>query len=427
LFISTNSTSESEDKEVKYSEDPFKANFDSLEEFADRISDLLQCPITIEDANHRLIAYSAHDDYTDPARTSTIINRRVPEKVINSLWKKGVIPKLLSSEEPVRVETISEVGLGNRVAVSIWKNNEVIGFIWALETDRILSKDDMELLKKAAKAAKNKVLQLYMRKNKKEERVQEFFWKLLTGHITANEEIKENFDMMQIPTAPLFSVLVFRFANEITNEIEKQISYILQTTQQIQVLLYTVDRHDFILLAAPKSTSQPLHEFNQFIISFATKMKERFHVNSIKSSFGGIYETYENIEKSYKEALTVLAMKEKFPEQTATIYGYQQLGIFQFFDLLLEKKRQGEFTNSSLLKLQAYDEKHHTNLVETFEVFFDHDSNVNETAKALNIHANTLSYRLKRIAEIGEINLHDINQKVKLYIDIKLAKYEALH
>ncbi|MBA2874408.1 PucR family transcriptional regulator [Thermaerobacillus caldiproteolyticus] len=412
---------------MTYQDDPFKANFDSLEEFADRISDLLQCPITIEDANHRLIAYSAHDDYTDPARTATIISRRVPEKVINSLWKKGVIPALLSSMEPVRVETISEVGLGNRVAVSIWKNNEVIGFIWALEADRTLSKDDMELLKKAAKAAKNKVLQLYMRKNKREERVQEFFWKLLTGHITANEEIKENFAMMQIPTAPLFSVLIFRFASDITNDIEKQISYILQTTQQIHVLLYTVDRHDFILLAAPKSTLQPLHELNQFIISFGTKMKERFHVNSIKSSFGGIYETYEHIEKSYKEALTVLAIKEKFPEQTSTIYSYQQLGIYQFFDLLLEKKRQGEFINSSLLKLQAYDEKHHTNLVETFEVFFDHDSNVNETAKALNIHANTLSYRLKRIAEIGEINLHDINQKVKLYIDIKLAKYEALH
>ncbi|MCL6586990.1 MAG: PucR family transcriptional regulator [Anoxybacillus sp.] len=412
---------------MKYQDDPFKGNFDSLEEFADRISDLLQCPITIEDANHRLIAYSAHDDYTDPARTATIISRRVPEKVINSLWKKGVIPALLSSQEPLRIETISEVGLGNRVAVSIWKNQEVIGFIWALETDRTLSKDDLELLKKAAKAAKNKVLQLYMRKNKREERVQEFFWKLLTGHITANEEIKENFDFLQIPTAPLFSVFVFRFANDITSDIEKQISYILQTTQQIQVLLYTVDRSDFILLAAPKSTRQPLAECSQFIASFATKMKERFHIANIQSSFGGIYETFEYIEKSYKEALTVLSMKEKFPAQTASIYGYQQLGIYQFFDLLLEKKRQGELTNSTLAKLQAYDEKHHTNLIETFEVFFDHDSNVNETAKALNIHPNTLSYRLKRIAEIGEIDLHDMNQKVKLYIDIKLAKYEASH
>ena len=412
---------------MTYSNDPFKTNFDSLEEFADRISDILQCPITIEDANHRLIAYSAHDDYTDPARTSTIINRRVPEKVINSLWKQGVIPKLLSGEEPVRVETISEVGLGNRVAVSIWKNKEVLGFIWALEAGRSLSKEEMELLKKAARAAKNQLLQLYIRKNKKEERVQEFFWKLLTGHITSNEEIKENFHLMQISTTPLFSVLVFRFKNDITSDIEKQVSYILKTTQQLQVLLYTVDRNELILLAAPKSTTGPLQELNRFIISFTTQMKERFHVNSIKGSFGGIYKDYGQIEKSYKEALTVLSIKEKFLEQMKGIYGYQELGIYQFFDLLLEKKKQGEFENLTLRKLQEYDKKHHTNLVETIEVFLDKNNNVSETAKALNIHTNTLAYRLKRISEIGEIDLENMNQKLKLYIDIKLAKYEAHH
>jgi DNA-binding PucR family transcriptional regulator len=412
---------------MSHYDDPFRGNFDSLEEFADHISDLLQCPITIEDANHRLIAYSAHDDYTDPARTATIISRRVPEKVINSLWKQGAIPALLSSREPVRVSAISEVGLGSRVAVSIWKNDEVIGFIWALETDRTLSQKDMELLKKAAKAAKNKVLQLYMRKNKKEERVQELFWKLLTGHMATEEEIKESFATMQIPAAPSFSVIVFRFATEMTREIEKQISYLLQTTQQIQLLLYTTDRNDVILLAAPKSMNQPLKELQMFIESFSLKMKERFHINSVQSGFGGIYETYTLIEKSYREALTVLKMKEKFPEQIRSIYGYQQLGIYQFFDLLLEKKRHGELINPALTKLQAYDQKHHSDLVKTFEVFFDHDSNVNETAKALNIHPNTLSYRLKRIAEIAEMDLHDMNQKVKLYIDIKLAKYEALH
>lgn len=410
---------------MSYNNDPFKTNFDSLEGFADRVSDILQCPITIEDANHRLIAYSAHDDYTDPARTSTIINRRVPEKVINSLWKQGVIPKLLSSEEPVRVETISEVGLGNRVAVSIWKNKEVLGFIWALEARRPLSKEEMELLKKAAKAAKNQLLQLYIRKNKKEERVQEFFWKLLTGHITLDEEIRENLTLMQISTPPLFSILVFRFKSDITTDIEKQVSYILKTTQQLQILLYTVDRDELILLAAPKSLMHPLQQFNRFIASFAVQMKERFHVDSIKGSFGGIYKNYGRIEKSYKEALTVLSIKERFAEQTNEIYGYQELGIYQFFDLLLEKKQQGEFENSALLKLQEYDKKHHTNLVETIEVFLDKNNNVSETSKALNIHTNTLAYRLKRISEIGEIDLENMNQKLKLYIDIKLAKYEA--
>ena len=36
---------------------------------------------------------------------------------------------------------------------------------------------------------------------------------------------------------------------------------------------------------------------------------------------------------------------------------------------------------------------------------------------------NTLNYRLKRITEIGEVNFKDPNQKMMLYLDLKLEKY----
>ncbi len=90
--------------------DPFKYSFDRLEDVADHISEVLQCPITIEDVNHKLLAYSTHSDCTDPARTSTIIGRRVPEKVINKLWKDGTIPALLKTDQPIKVKEIDEVG-----------------------------------------------------------------------------------------------------------------------------------------------------------------------------------------------------------------------------------------------------------------------------------------------------------------------------
>ncbi|MFC8050301.1 helix-turn-helix domain-containing protein, partial [Bacillus subtilis] len=38
----------------------------------------------------------------------------------------------------------------------------------------------------------------------------------------------------------------------------------------------------------------------------------------------------------------------------------------------------------------------------------------------LNIHVNTLNYRLKRISQIAEIDLKNVNQKFTIYLDIKL-------
>ncbi|MCI3987616.1 PucR family transcriptional regulator, partial [Bacillus vallismortis] len=80
------------------------------------------------------------------------------------------IPSLLKSEQPFRVQQIVEVGLSNRVAISIWKNNHVLGFIWALEIQKTLSDDDLMTLLMAAKAVRNKLLKLQIRKTKNEVR-----------------------------------------------------------------------------------------------------------------------------------------------------------------------------------------------------------------------------------------------------------------
>lgn len=404
--------------------DPFKENFDTLEEFADRISEVLNCPITIEDANHRLLAYSTHDERTDQARIATIIGRRVPEKVINNLWKEGIIPKLLETNEPVRVKNINEIGLGDRIAISIWKNEEVLGFIWAVEIEKALGDEEVELLKKAANVLKNKLLQLQIRKYKREERSQEFFWKLLTGHIKSRQEISEAFYEAQI-TAPLtFSIAIFRFQEDITPEAERQISYMLKTMHRLKIVLYTIDCNDLILLLSLDAVENPLDEQRDFVDYFRGNMYERFDVTQIKASCSSIYSSHDHIEKSYKEALNVLDMKSKFPEETKEIINYQELGIYQFLDVILEKRVQDQFENHSLKKLTDYDLRHNSNLVETLEVFLNNDNNINEAAKELNVHMNTLSYRLKRISEIGDINLKDVNQKMTLYIDIKLMKYK---
>lgn len=406
--------------------DPFWDNLDSLEEFADAVSEFLHCPITIEDANHRLLAYSTHDERTDPARISTIIGRRVPEKVINSLWKEGVIPTLLDSHEPVRVKKLNDIGLDNRVAISIWKKDEVLGFIWALEIDKTFDEKDYAFLKRAANAAKNKLLPLQARKDKKVERSQELFWKLLTSHYESNEAIIENFLRLQINPSSSFALAVFKFQDDITNNEEKQISYLLKINQSLKILLYTVDHQELILLISLDQLDQPLTKLSEFVQAFVLKMEERFGVPRITPSFSSLHKDYLQVEQAYHEALSVLSMKEKFPSEVKDIFGYQNLGIYQFIEVLLDKRTKDGFKNHALEKLKEYDQKHNSDLVLTLDTFLNKDNNVLETAKALNVHVNTLNYRLKRISEIGEINLKDPNQKTTIYIDLKLERFRKI-
>ncbi|MCQ6278533.1 CdaR family transcriptional regulator [Bacillus sp. EB600] len=402
---------------------PFKLSFESLEEFADAIRQALQCPITIEDANHRLLAYSFHDEKTDQARIATIISRRVPEKVINQLWKEGVIPALLSTTEPIRVKCMNEIGLGNRVAISIWKQKEVIGFIWALEVDKDLDEDQMDLLKKAAEAATNELLQLQVRNRKKEDHFQEFFWQLLTGHLTEHEEIIKHFHTYKITPSPSFAVIAFQFQQNITRKLEQQISYLLKTSQQLKIMLYTFDSCQLILLVSPPASDNPVKELDHFIDTFKGYLRDRYKITEVQPSVSNLYEDYQKMKQAYQESLTVLATKEKYPFNTQNIHYYQNLGIYQLFDIILEKHRNEGYENQALRKLHLYDQRHNSNLFETLEVFLDKDTNVTEAAKELVVHPNTLTYRLKRITEISEIDFKDPNQKMMLYIDVKLEKY----
>lgn len=96
---------------MRHKHNIFELYTDNLEMLAEKLSDVLGRPVTVEDANHRLVAYSSHEPETDPARLATIVGRRVPDTVISSLWHNGVIARLLESEEPIRIPAMKEIGL----------------------------------------------------------------------------------------------------------------------------------------------------------------------------------------------------------------------------------------------------------------------------------------------------------------------------
>ncbi len=152
----------------------FQDTFDSPEGLADRIAEILECPITIEDANHRIISYSKHDKNVDEARIATIIQRSVPENVITCLWESGVMAWLFESSEPVFVPAIEKVGLGNRIAIAVHKHQEVLGFIWAQTYDTTITNERLSLMKDAAKLVKNQLHQHHLKKES-EASYQEFF------------------------------------------------------------------------------------------------------------------------------------------------------------------------------------------------------------------------------------------------------------
>lgn len=389
----------------------FNRSFDSLTTLADAISEALRCPVTIEDAHHRLIAYSTHDPQTDPVRIATIIGRRVPEKVIRELWQNGIMGALNGSDDPVRVPAIDGIGFGDRIAIAIRRKNEVLGYIWALETGRRLDPNDLAQLKKAAEAVKANILELEMKSRKTEKEYQEFFWQLLTGHYLSGEMIQAKADKLGV-TLPLdYYVIVFEFESEITEETHRQIRYHIHTNPQDKVALHIINGKQLILLSGQADEAS------------IRQIRNRLSSSSVNAGVSLSSGQYAEVEKRYQEAMLVLRIKKYYPEEMNATYRYEDVGFYQFMPRMAEERREHYHENARIRRLKAYDREHNSDLMRTLDVFLTTDSNAKKTAEILHIHTNTLTYRLKRIEEIGELDLDDMNQKVSLYLELRLARF----
>ena len=403
---------------------PFKKSFFDLKELVDSIQENLLCPVTIEDTNHRLHAYSSHEDDTDSARIGTIISQRVPEKVINRLWKEGIIPKLMQSDTALRIPHIEDIGLRDRVAIAIRKNNEILGYIWVVEGPEKLADEQLELLKDAAVAATPLMSKLYQNRKRKEENYQDFFWQLLTGQYKSLEEIHDKFYDLNLRMPDSFSVLTFRFQQDITRKMEEQISYLITTSQKITNHFLVVMDEELILIASPHSSQPEDKAFDDFIAFFISEMANRFSILDVEGGYGTSYSDFDKAEMSYQEALKVLKMKKRFPEELEDVFHFRRLGVFRYMDLLHKDQRAKRYEHPAIAKLEAYDRLHKSNLLKTLEVFIQQDSNMNDAAKKLFVHTNTLHYRIKRISEIGGIRLTDVNEKIGIFLDLKARKID---
>jgi hypothetical protein len=98
---------------------------------ADVVASVVDAPVTIEDTNSRVLAYSARQDLTDPARISTIMGRRIPDDVLAKFRSRGVFRELSRGRQTIFVPAQRD-GTLPRLIVPIRMGGELLGSMWAV-------------------------------------------------------------------------------------------------------------------------------------------------------------------------------------------------------------------------------------------------------------------------------------------------------
>ena len=87
--------------------------------------------------------------------------------------------------------------------------------------------------------------------------------------------------------------------------------------------------------------------------------------------------------------------------------------------ILMHQGNSDLFVHPVIQEIRQYDEINHTDYIETLTVWLNSAMDDAASAQKLDIHRNTLYYRMHRISELFHINLKDMNTCVQLYLSMK--------
>jgi len=121
------------------------------------------------------------------------------------------------------------------------------------------------------------------------------------------------------------------------------------------------------------------------------------------------------IRQSHQEARQALTLGRRL-HGAGHITDFDALGIYRLILAAEQLPELQAFQEETLSTLLNYDRVHRSNLTQTMEAFFAANCSPKETAAILQVHRNTVLYRLDRIAEITGLNLDDPDTRLRLHL-----------
>ncbi|MDD3222669.1 MAG: sugar diacid recognition domain-containing protein [Lachnospiraceae bacterium] len=161
----------------------------------------------------------------------------------------------------------------------------------------------------------------------------------------------------------------------------------------------------------------------KFISDLNFILKQNLNVSS-RIAIGGISSSMKDIHKHYRHAIYTLKLATLFAKEEQIIY-FSDV-YTEYMALSIPAKKRKSYYQDIIGPLLSPDDKDTHHWIFTLETYFNLDTSIVNTAKALFIHRNTLLFRLSRIQELTGFHPQHFKDAAKLHLAIILWKLDNL-
>lgn len=395
---------------------------------ANAVAALIDAPVTIEDRSSRVLAFSGRQDEADASRVETILGRQVPERFSRTLTERGVFRDLYRNDEPLYIPPfqIGSEGLTlPRVAVTVRAGDEVLGFIWVVVREP-LGEERSQALRDAAKLVALHMLQIRAGADVERRLRADLVSTALEGGAGARQALNR----LGLADQP---VVVLALAILDAAHVEPSIGGDTNLATERQRLTDALAMHlsavhprcaaalvgDVAYGLVPVQRERDDGEeravriANDFLDRVGDRVRAVIGVGPVAVSAVELARSRTSADR----ALRALRVGRGTQRAARLADVHVEALLLELRDLVLAK---GDQPTGPVARLFAYDARHNANLVETLRAWLDAFGDVIAAAAAVYVHPNTFRYRLRRLAEVGGIDLNDPDARFAAMLQLRV-------
>lgn len=389
--------------------------------FAQTVATLTGGPVSIEDTANRVIAYSRTDDEVDELRRLTILGWRGPERYLALLREWGVYQRLRAGEGVVRIEERPELGIRRRLAAGIHAGKRPLGTVWVQEGTTPFTSQAETALLRASRALAPQLIR-HQAESSHEAGLSE---NLLTGLLDGRAEAGSVADDLGIDPGRPCMVAAFALRTATGPRSLQRVELVNLITVHAAAYRRTalVGASGSRIYALVPELGEGAEARVAELAGEVVEAARRHLTLQIHAGLGGVVARLAHAAQSRTDADRVLETmaKEHWTGDVATHADVRpQLLLAEILGFLAERTR---LRDPRLDRLAEHDAAHGRILIPSLLAYLGALGDVRSAAGRLNVHPNTLRYRLRRAVEISGITLDDPVQR--LLAELQLRQYAA--
>ena len=171
-----------------------------------------------------------------------------------------------------------------------------------------------------------------------------------------------------------------------------------------------------LVLVCPDCNEQ---DVRQLLSAFDSIITSRNNDISITCGISPSKQGYKAISDGYRKAVMALRVASLHGSKCT---GYSDMGIYKLLVHIKDTSVLHEIYDETLGVLEEFDSTNGTDYMDTLRCYLENDSSVQEVARIMFVHRNTVNYKLRRIKEIlgCELNYED---KLRLMLSFFIKEF----